>query len=48
MCVISEIMLMLFAKNYQNYPMLVENTACQSRRVFESETQCRCCCGGIK
>jgi len=30
-------MLMLFTKNYQNYSMLVETTACNSLRVFETQ-----------
>jgi len=38
MHIISESVLMLLTENYQNWSMLVEATACQSWRVFE--TQC--------
>ena len=34
MHIISENVLMLFAKNYHDYSMFVETTACQSWRVF--------------
>jgi len=39
MHIISENVLILFTKTYQNCSMLAETTACQSLRVF-FETQC--------
>jgi len=34
MYIIFESVLMLFTKNYQNWSMLIEITACQSWRIF--------------